>query len=110
MTPQELAQMRERLERLEAQQHVTRAVLDKVLVRLESLARDLGLAQDLAELRELRRGVTPATPATGLSRKTALELGEKLERLEGAARSAHASVRGLRKIGTSSGETGGGSR
>lgn len=104
MTPHELGLLRERLERLENQQHVTRAVLDKVLSRLESLVRDLGLAQDIAELRELRKGVPAGTPAVGLSRKAALELGQRLERIEGAARSAHASVRGLRKISTGSGE------
>lgn len=90
--------LRDRVERLENQLHVTRLVLDRVLSRLEGLVRDLGLAADLAELRELRKEVPASgTPARGLSRKTALELGEKLERMEGAARSAHQSVRGIRR-------------
>ncbi|MGL4258009.1 MAG: hypothetical protein ACRCSL_16870 [Microbacterium sp.] len=96
------SQDRERIERLENQMHVLRQVLDKVLSRLEGLVRDLGLAADLAELRELRQQAPPpaGTPARGLTRKAALELGERIERLEAATRTAHQSVRGLRRPST----------
>jgi hypothetical protein len=90
--------IRERLERVENQLHVTRLVLDKVLARLEALVRDLGLAADLAELREIRKQAPPLEArAPDLTRKAALELGERLERIERAARSAHQSVRMLRR-------------
>lgn len=92
--------LRDRVERLENQIHVLRQVLDRVLSRLEGLVRDLGLATDLVELRELRQQTpspTTGTPARGLTRKAALELGERLERVDAATRTAHQSVRGLRR-------------
>lgn len=101
----EYSNLRDRIERLENQQSVMRTVFEKVYAKLESLVRDLGLVADLAELRELRRSATIEIPSElALSRKTALELGEKLERIEGAARTAHTSVRGLRTRKITKGE------